>query len=86
MEKEPYELDDTTEAFKEAERNYNLNANNLSEEKNTMEEKIKSEEKEEIAEKGKAVKNKKIAETINLSIAIGVAVLFCFGSFMFFLQ
>ena len=76
-------LDDVTKAFEEAEKDFKVN--NSKEEKNNMEKKIKNDEmagKEKLSKKEKHTRTEKI----NLSIAVGVAVLFCFGAILFFLH
>ena len=65
-------LDDATKVFKEAKKNFMVN--NSKEEKINMEKKSKNDEKS----------NK--VNPINLSIAIGVAVLLCFVAVLFFLH
>ena len=75
--KQNKKLDDATKAFEEAERDFMVN--NSKEEKNNMEKKIKNDKKDE---KEKHAQNEKL----NLSIAIGVAVLFCFSVVLFFLH
>jgi hypothetical protein len=75
--KQDKKLDDATKAFEEAERDFMVN--NSKEEKSNMEKKIKNDEKT-----GKEKDSKK--EKINLSIAIGAAVLFCFSMILFFMH
>ena len=82
---ENYELDDATKAFADATKKQK--ENNIQNEEQNMkntENEIKNEQKVEAEEKKKSCKKTKIKETINMSIAIGIAGLFCFGSIIFF--